>query len=156
MRKDGELKRSEEFRERLNDLMSENTDTKLNIAKSMGVDFRSLSNAYNYGIIPRAATLIKIADFFNVSLDYLLGRDNDKFIKSSEKVSFIERYSHLKNKRKKNDNEIACNLHFDRTLCYKWKSKGHIPTLEILDMLCDYFDVSPDYLLGRTDIEKYN
>ena len=48
-------------------------------AKAIGIEPTTFSNVYNYGIIPKTPTLIKIADYFNVSLDYLFGRtDNPK------------------------------------------------------------------------------
>ena len=33
----------------------------------------------------------------------------------------------------------------------EWEKKGTIPSLDYLKCLADYFNVSPDYLLGRTD-----
>lgn len=149
------FKSSEEFKARINELLSDKSGvTKKDIALEMGVDFRSLSNAYNYGIIPRPMTLAKIADYFNVSIDYLLGRsENDYFVKGKANDNFYDRYTALRDELKVTDYQIAASLHFDRTLCYKWKSKGHIPTLEVIDLLCEYFDVSADYLLGRTDIK---
>ncbi len=149
---ENKLRISEDFRNRLIELLQEDGGKKKDIAKKMKVDFRSLSNAYNFGIIPKPSTLMKMADYFNVSIDFLLGRsDNDAFFKSDNPVGFYARYSLLRDLRNLKDGQIATELHFDRTLCYKWKSKNHIPTLEILDLLCDYFNVSLDYLLGRTD-----
>lgn len=34
-------------------------------------------NKWKNGAIPNGETLLKLADFFNVSIDYLLGRNND-------------------------------------------------------------------------------
>lgn len=154
MDSDKEIRSSEDFKNRLNELLCDIPGTKKSIAQQIGIDFRSLSNAYNFGIIPRVTTIIKLADYFNVPINYLLGRsDNDRFIKALKPSDFYTRYSSLRDEEGKSDNEIASCLHFDRTLCYKWKSKGHTPTLEVLDLLCDYFNVSADYLLGRTDIK---
>lgn len=47
--------------------------------------------------------------------------------------------------------KIAKDCHFDKSCISKWRSLKHIPNLEILELLADYFDVSLDYLLGRTD-----
>jgi len=37
-----------------------------------------------------------------------------------------------------------------------WKSGRCLPTVEKLNILADYFDVSTDYLLGKSNIRKPN
>ncbi len=37
----------------------------------------------------------------------------------------------------------------------QWKSGRQLPKYDSINLLCDYFNVSPNYLLGRTD-EKIN
>jgi len=38
----------------------------------------------------------------------------------------------------------------------QWKNAGELPSVENLMKLADYFDVSTDYLLGRTDKPEVN
>lgn len=45
------------------------------LAESLGVKKQSISNWENDNIMPSVEMLIRIADFFNVSTDYLLGRE---------------------------------------------------------------------------------
>lgn len=45
------------------------------LAEKLGVKKQSISNWENDNIMPSIDMLIKIADFFHVSTDYLLGRD---------------------------------------------------------------------------------
>lgn len=45
------------------------------LAKRLGVKKQSVSNWENENIMPSIEMLVKIADFFHVSTDYLLGRD---------------------------------------------------------------------------------
>ncbi len=45
------------------------------LAQKLGVKKQSVSNWENDNIMPSIEMLIKIADYFNVSTDYLLGRD---------------------------------------------------------------------------------
>ena len=45
------------------------------LAEKLGVKKQSISNWENDNIMPSIDMLIRIADFFNVSTDYLLGRD---------------------------------------------------------------------------------
>lgn len=44
------------------------------LAKRLGVKKQSISNWENDNIMPSIEMLVKIADFFHVSTDYLLGR----------------------------------------------------------------------------------
>ncbi len=39
-------------------------------------DYCSLSNALVYGIIPTTSTLVKMANYFKISMEYLLGRSD--------------------------------------------------------------------------------
>ena len=49
------------------------------IAEYLGIT-RSSYGMYENGVRePNISTLIKIADYFNVSLDYLLGRTDDQY-----------------------------------------------------------------------------
>ena len=49
--------------------------TQVQLAEKLGVKKQSISNWENDNIAPSIDMLIKIADFFQVSTDYLLGRD---------------------------------------------------------------------------------
>ena len=57
-----------DFRDRLHDLVEERDLNRTQIAKEMGVDYRSFSNAYNYGILPKPVVLARMADYFRVPL----------------------------------------------------------------------------------------
>ena len=46
------------------------------LADKLGVTKQSVSNWENDNIVPSIDMLVKIADFFSVSTDYLLGRDH--------------------------------------------------------------------------------
>jgi bacteriophage CI repressor helix-turn-helix domain len=54
-----------------------------------------------------------------------------------------------------NDHQIAYKMPFPENFFYEWKRRGTIPSLENLIAIAQYFDVSIDYLLGRTD-DKHN
>ena len=62
------------FNERLRELRLFSACTQKEIAAQLGISVRTFQ-AYEHGDRePSLNTLIKIADFFEVSLDYLLGR----------------------------------------------------------------------------------
>ena len=62
-------------------------------AKILGVTKQCVSNWENDNVLPSIETLTKIADFFNVKTDYLLGRDDKVFLDvsglSSEQVGHV-------------------------------------------------------------------
>ena len=62
-------------------------------AKAMGVSKQCVSNWENDNVMPSIEMLVKIADFFNVTTDYVLGRNEKTYIDVSgltdEQISHI-------------------------------------------------------------------
>ena len=83
------------FQKRINELVSDIDLTKVDLAKQGNFDYRSLSNALVYGIVPTTTTLIKMANYFNVSIDYLLGRTNINNYVETSNSTFQERFEKL-------------------------------------------------------------
>ena len=72
------------FNERLRELREENNLTQTNLAKELLIDQRSLS-FYEIGKYePNLDTLKRIAIYFNVSTDYLLGLTDNKISYSKD------------------------------------------------------------------------
>ena len=144
---------SENFKTNLHDLIILNEHSGTNhtiLAKSMNIDYRTFSNAFNYGIIPKPISLSHIADFFGISIEYLLGETDDEYFEKAKIPSdFHTRFEKLRGTT--SYYEIAKTCDFDKSMCSKWKTKKHIPSLDILRALAKHFNVSMDYLLGRTD-----
>ncbi|MCW6665450.1 helix-turn-helix domain-containing protein [Aerococcaceae bacterium NML191219] len=64
-------------------------------------------------------------------------------------MSTFERIKQLAKRKGKNVKEVAIELGFGENLFYKWNKQS--PNSDSLQAVADYFDVSVDYLLGRTD-----
>ena len=64
------------FSERLKELRKARGVTQEQVADRLGVKKPSISNWENDNIMPSVDMLIKIADYFQVSTDFLLGREN--------------------------------------------------------------------------------
>ena len=141
-----------EFQTRITDLVAESDQKRFDLPKLMGIDYSSLSNALNYGIIPKPRLLIRIADFFNISIAYLLGSSEDEhFSKAKTPVPFKERFIALCQEKNVTYYRVSQDCFFDKSYISRWIHKDYFPSLELLEILSDYFDVSVDYLLGRTD-----
>ena len=54
------------------------------------------------------------------------------------------------------DYRLATDLGYSRAKVSAWRTKGTSPTINALIQLADYFDVSIDYLAGRTDKPEVN
>ncbi len=64
----------------LNQLLDNNHITRNKMLKDLGLGKNSIINWERRDTLPNGNTLIKIADYFGVSLDYLVGRDDTKNI----------------------------------------------------------------------------
>ena len=54
--------------------------SQVELAKRLGVTKQSVSNWENDNIQPSIEMLIRLAEFFSVSTDYLLGRDSGEYL----------------------------------------------------------------------------
>ncbi|PGS83986.1 transcriptional regulator [Bacillus cereus] len=62
-------------------------------------------------------------------------------------MSIFDRVKKLADKQNISLSELAKRLDMGENSLYKWKSQN--PTVEKLQKVADYFNVSTDYLLGR-------
>lgn len=95
---------------------------------------------------PKAKDLAKIADYFDVTTDYLLGRtENNTF----NVLPIFQRIQDLAAKRNKNLKDISLELGFSKNYLYTLKTQ--VPSVDKLQKLAEYFGVTTDYLIqGET------
>lgn len=96
-----------------------------------------------------------LANYYRTSLDYLLGLSYVRnFITEHEKIDYkklVERLLQLRKDKKLTQEELSNKLGFlQRTYAY-YESGERIPTTLKLLVIAQYYDVSMDYLVGRTD-----
>lgn len=70
----------------------------IDVSRATGIDQKTLSNYETGKTQPDAAALIRLADFFNVSIDYLVGRSDFSIRNSSD---LINELSHIQEKIEK-------------------------------------------------------
>lgn len=146
---------SKTFQKRLKDIAIDEELNMKEFANSTGVSLPVIRLAFQFGIIPSVRTLIKIADFAEISFDYLVGFTNSNdFIKAYTVSSFHTRYEELRATKKVKNSQVANVMPFSRNFISEWKRNKTLPSLDYLKALADYFEVSIDYLLGRTDYKN--
>ena len=140
------------FGERLKELIEEVGLTPAQISRQSTISDTQLSDWLRYNKVPLPNTLVKVAKFFDCSVDFLLGQKDEVDIKfRAVFVPFAERLTALIAKSQKTQYRICKELHFNSPMMTGWLKKGKLPNYENLVMLADYFDVSCDYLLGISD-----
>lgn len=72
------------FSQRLKELRKKHKITQESLAKMIGVERSSIGKYESSTTIPSNETLIKIANYFNVSIDYLLGNSPEEKQKPAE------------------------------------------------------------------------
>lgn len=93
---------------KLRELRIKSNFTQKEIAESLNVSSQTILNWENGIYEPKINQLIKLADLFNVSVDYLIGRkrnDNkiDDICKELEKISKEEIINFIRNSLKEKD-----------------------------------------------------
>lgn len=80
--------------ERISLLRKAHKMNQVDLAGVMGVSKQSVSNWENSNILPSVDMLKKLADYFHVSTDYLLGRDDRTYVEVTglpvEKVAHLQ------------------------------------------------------------------
>lgn len=77
---------------RIRDLREDRDLRQIDVAVATGIDQRTLSNYETEKTFPDSAAIIKLADFFDVSCDYLLGRSG---INSADTTDILNRISRI-------------------------------------------------------------
>lgn len=146
---------SPDFQRRILEIIDDEELTKKEFSKKVGVSPDVIIRATLYGILPCVQSLIKMADNLDVSVEYLIGISDDKnFFKSENPATFIERLTFLASEKGEKFSKIAHSMPFPENYFYDWKREKTLPSLENLRAIADYFDVSIDYLIGRSDYKN--
>jgi transcriptional regulator with XRE-family HTH domain len=77
------------------------------------------------------------------------------FVVDNQKI-FIDRLRTLRNEKNVSQKQVAVGLNITETGYQNYEVGRRKPTFEMLIALADFFDVSIDYLVGRTDTPEVN
>ncbi len=80
---------------RIKSLREDRDLRQVDVAKATGIDQRSLSNYETGKTNPDSYAIVKLANFFNVTCDFLLGVSSENF---GNKQSIIKELDEIKNK----------------------------------------------------------
>ena len=141
-----------EFYDILKDLMFDNGLDLKTLAELSNIDLSTLYYYRENKKSPDLNTLIKLSDYFNCSIQFLLGLTDNSEISKKNGKKFIDIYEKLLRDNKTNNYKVSKILGISRARYYDWK-KGVLPNINTLKELSKHFNVSIDYLIGRSDEE---
>ena len=72
---------NEKTKERFRELVDSTELTKTECARQIGISYTTFNKIYSYGKLTRIRIAFLVANYFNISLDYLVGHTDDKEIK---------------------------------------------------------------------------
>lgn len=141
------------FAETLGYLMKENELNEVRLSEALGMETGSISRYLHAEYAPSVLSLVAIADFFQCSADYLLGRKAE-YVKISFKPCppFSQRLTHILNdcKKKGISGKRLCEENgISESSLYDWKSDRRQPSLANILKIAEALGFSVDYVLGR-------
>lgn len=136
------------FAERLIDLMKENELNAEKLGKASGVASQQIRR-YAHGKDIYVSTLLRLADYFKCSIDYISGRSNIYLdFAPTNCPNFMEWLPTVLNECGKTTYRIFEDTRIKSSYFADWR-KGTEPLLSSLIVLADYLDCSLDRLVGR-------
>ena len=141
----------ESFVNRLKDLMKEKDIENKELAKELHLS--NVNRIYpwlNGDYLPSTKMVVKMSDFFECTIEYLLGRtEENNFSKFKAVSTFEERLKNIMLERKIRKVDMINSKICNPSNFTLWFTEHRTPQIETLIKLADYFKVTIDYLLGR-------
>ena len=138
------------FAENLSSLMQEHNLNAPALAKLIGTDRSNLTRYLRGERLPHYEIFIKLIEFFHISADVLLGRLDYCDTKTFQPIQpFGTTLHRVLAETKTTQYRAIKDLQISQATMYYWLLNNRLPTVDHLDQLADYMDVTVDYLLGR-------
>lgn len=125
------------------------------VCSALNIEQSTLANYENGKRIPKLEILIKIAEYYQCSVDFLLGLEetndtnqNIDYANSKTDISLSDRIKSLRLSADMTQEEFGKKFGIVKSTVSLYESGKSTPNDQIKKQICDYFHVSLDYLLG--------
>ncbi|AJD29197.1 helix-turn-helix transcriptional regulator [Clostridium sporogenes] len=153
------------FSQRLKNILRTKKMSNGKLATYIGQTTGSISRYISKERTPNEGAIIKMAYFLNVNPNYLKGLSNEieapldikdqylticeeETMSDNELTVFSKRLKMLVNESGKRNKEIAFELNISNGVLSNYINSKREPSFDTLRIICNYFNVSSDYLLG--------
>ena len=139
------------FSEQLDSLMFERELTPFQLAQIIGVDATCIARYLHGERKPSVENLVKLADYFQCTTDFLLGREDENYCTTFYPCPpFAEQLLILKQHFNCPWWHFYKKAHVASSRLFDWKNGSHIPTIDSAINLANGFDCTVDFIIGRT------
>ncbi len=145
------------FAQRLNALKDLEHLSTRKLSIKARVDRKALQDWLDGKYLPRYDAFINIANYFEVSLDYLVGLENECYAEYKSEVPikqvpdlFVARLKEMLSIRGLNAHQLAQKMEIEQSTISKWINRVCMPEMVSLLSLAKWLNVSIDYLYGRS------
>lgn len=138
------------FAERLKEFIDESGLSASDIGDKLGLGNSAISHYLSGRYLPSLKAAITMADFFNCSLDYLLGLsdyNSDKNFKSCP--PFGERFVTVCKEKGVSRYKLKDLANVSETTMRYWVNGTTLPSITSLTLIADKLKCTVDYLVGR-------
>lgn len=141
------------FSDMLDSLMFEHEINATQLANAVGIDPTCIMRYLHCKRTPSVENLVKLADYFGCTTDFLLGREAENYVTTFYPCPpFSEHLKVLKEQFNCPWWQIYKTAHITSSRFYEWKNGKRTPTLDCVVMIADGFGCTVDFVIGRTKL----
>lgn len=138
------------FAENLKDLLSDSGLTQKELAEKTGIEPASINRYLKGNCEPTVKNVVALADFFNCSVDFLLGLTEEQastpFLPCPPLVERLNYYYTLSGL---SGYELCEKAELPSSRFYHWLKGTHTPTIDSIEKFAKFFKCTIDEFLGR-------
>lgn len=147
------------YSDRLKYLCERNGITHITLVKYLEISKGRFSNYINEREIMPLKYLNVLCNYFNVSLDYIFEfTETSHYLQQKKEIDKIETGKRLKEFRKENkitQVRLASELNTVHPVIANYEKGKFLIATPFLYTICKKYNISADYLLGKTNNPKY-
>ncbi|HBN12889.1 MAG TPA: hypothetical protein DD415_04660 [Clostridiales bacterium] len=138
------------FAENLDNLIFDHNISQKELAEKTGLDKASISRYRKGNCMPNLKSVVKLAEYFNCSIDFLIGKSvTEKHGDFLPCPPFSERLQFYVNNYEGTSYKLCKTVHLPDNRFYDWLKGTRFPTIDNVEKLADYFHCTIDCFLGR-------
>ena len=135
---------------RFEELVNTNRKGKKELAEFVNIPVTLVYKWLNNETNPSFKNLILIADFYEISVDYLVGRtEDDSSVKTKNLIPFDENVKTILKTKHITKYRMFKDCGFSDGHEFSWFTLKNLPRYDNLIKMADYLNVSMDELMGR-------